>query len=148
MPEGKSKHPGLVKTAMDAFARLEKGLGKTYPALKDIAGVAGSLKSAADQTEKMFREQQAYCGKLIEDYATKANEIAEIEQDLEEAKGDKKAEAPLLKKHKKADGECDDLRKEYAEAMEVFRAMSDAISDLRSQLDAAADKFESARSGV
>jgi chromosome segregation ATPase len=147
MADGKSKHPGLVKTAMDAFSKMEKGLSKTYPAQKDVGNAATAIKSAAEATEKMFRDQQGYCGELIEDYATKANETAEIEQDLEGAKGDKKAEAPLLKKHKKADGECDDLRKEYADAMEVFRAMSDSLSDLRKQVDAAMDKLEAARVG-
>jgi chromosome segregation ATPase len=147
MPKAKSEHPGLVKTAMDRLSTMKKGLAKTFPALKEIGGAAAALKSAADTAEKAFRDQQTFCEKLVEKYATKANEIAEIEADLDEAKGDKKAEAELLKKHKKADGEADGLREEYARAMEVFRTLSDVVSEARGRVDAATDRFEAAKAG-
>lgn len=147
MPQGKSEHPGLVKTAMERFNTMKKGLAKTYPALKEISSSATALKSAADAADKAFKDQEAYCAKLIEKYATKANEIAEIEADLEDAKGDKKAEAELLKKHKKADAEATALREAYAKAMEVFQTLSDVVSEARGKVDGATDKFESARAG-
>lgn len=147
MPEGKSKHPGLVKTASDTFSRMSKGLAKTYPTLKELSAAAAALRAAADEADKAFRDQESFCGKLIERYTEKANEIAEIELDLEEAKGDKKAEAPLLKKHKKADGEADDIRKEYGEAVEVFRTLSETVEEAASRIADAVAKFSAAKTG-
>jgi chromosome segregation ATPase len=147
MPAGKSEHPGLVKTAMDKFGTLKKGMGKLGPAVKEVGAAAAELKSAADDADKAFKDQLSYCEKLIEKYATKANEIAEIEADLDDAKGDKKAEADLLKKHKKADGEAEAIRKDYGQAMEVFRTLSGLVESASERVASAAGRFSAVKTG-
>jgi chromosome segregation ATPase len=147
MPAAKSEHPGLVKTAMEKFGTMKKGLGKLGPVVKDLGAAATALKSAADDADKAFKDQLSYCEKLIEKYATKANEIAEIEADLDDAKGDKKAEAELLKKHKKADGEASAIRKDYAQATEVFRTLSGLVESASERVATAAGRFAAIKTG-
>ncbi|MFN0115730.1 MAG: hypothetical protein ACKVPY_13750 [Paracoccaceae bacterium] len=147
MPEGKSKHPGLIKAATQNVASLKSQVSKAGPALKGIVGAATGLKSAVDSSEKAFKDQLGYCEKVIEKYATKVNEIAEIEEDLKGAKGDKKAEAEILKKHKKADGEADELREEYNTAVQVFETLSDVINEATEAVTAAVGKFEGFSAG-
>ena len=127
MAEGKSKHPGLIKAAMADMSELKSDVGKAGPELKAVGSAATALKQAGDTAEKSYKDQLKYCEKIVEKYATKVNEIAEIEEDLKGAKGDKKAEADILKKHKKADAEADDLRDEYNEAVKVFATLSEVV---------------------
>ncbi len=127
MPEGKSKHPGLIKAAMEDVASLKSEVGKAGPSLRALASAATAMLKAVDVADKGYKDQLGYCEKIIQKYATKVNEIAQLEEDLKAAKGDKKAEAEILKKHKKADGEADELRKEYNTAVKVFAALSDAL---------------------
>jgi hypothetical protein len=67
----------------------------------------------------------------------KTLEIAGIELDLEDAEGDRKAEAPLLKTHKKADGE----------AVEVFRTLSETVEEAASRIADAVAIFSVAKAG-
>ncbi len=147
MPELKSKHPGLIKAATDNAGVLKRGVGKSSGQLRDISGAATGLKQAADMADRTFKDQAGYCEKVIEKYATKVNEIAEIEEDYKAAKGDKKAEAELEKKHKKADGEADKLRDEYNTAVEVFETISDMVADAIGKMQAASEKFEKFTAG-
>lgn len=147
MAKAQSEHPGLVKAANDRLSALKKGLSKAAPLVRELSAGAASLKAAADATEKSLRDQQTYCEKLVEKYVTKANEIAEIEMDLEEAEGDKKAEAELLKKHKKADSEATAIREAYGKATEALRTLFDTVKEAREKIDAAADKLASVEAG-
>lgn len=147
MPKAKSEHPGLVKAANDRLSALKKGLGKAAPLLKDLSAGAASLKAVADATEKNLRDQQTYCERLVEKYVTKANEIAEIEMDLDSAEGDKKAEAELLKKHKKADAEATALREAYGKATEALRTLFETVAEAREKIDTAADKLSAVEAG-
>lgn len=147
MAAAKSDHPGMVKAAMEKFGTMKKGLGKLGPVARELGAAASALKSAVDDAEKAFDTQLSYCEKLIEKYATKANEIAEIEADLEDAKGDKKAEAELLKKHKKADAEADKIRSAYGEATEVFRTLSELVEKASERVATAADRFTAIKTG-
>ncbi len=141
MAEGKSKHPGLIKAAMQNLGVMKNGVGRAQGQLKAISAAATSLAKMSGDTEKVFKDQLGYCEKVIDKYATKVNEIAEIEEDLKAAKGDKKAEAEILKKHKKADGEADALREEYNEAVKVFATMTETQRDAADKVAEAADAF-------
>lgn len=148
MPEGKSKHPGMVKEAREKVTEMRRAVSKMIPLAKTIATSAANLKTLADACDKSFKDQLTYCDKLVEKYVTKCNEIADIEIDLEGAKGDKKAEAELLKKHKKADGEAEDIRTQYGEAVKVFITISDSIDEAGAAAASAIEKFSALRSGA
>lgn len=148
MAEGKSKHPGLVKAASDNVAMLKRKVATSGAALKEIIAAAGALQDACADAASGFKDQLGYCEKIIDDYKTKVNEIADLEEQLKEAKGDKNAEKDLLKKHKKADGEADALRDKYNTAVEVYQTLSEVVTGALDRAAAAGKKFEPLSAGA
>ncbi len=148
MPEGKSKHPGMVKEAREKVTEMRRALNKAAPVIKSIVTAASNLKTSSEACDKTFKDQLAYCEKLVEKYVTKANQIADIEVDLEGAEDDKKAKAELLKKHKKADGEAEDIRLEYAEAVKLFLTLGGTVHEAQAEAASAVAKLDAIFDGA
>lgn len=138
----KSKHIELIKDAVEDVSNLRADVGRVGPALKALSAAATAAAKAADTAEKSYKDQLGYCEKIISNYATKVNEIADLEEQYRSAKGDKKAEAEIEKKHKKADAQADVLRKDYNTAVQVFETLSDVIDATVEAFVAAAEKVE------
>lgn len=142
MAAPKSKHPDLMKAAVEDVSNLRADIGRVGPALKALSAAAAAVTKAADTAEKAYKDQLVYCEKTIGYYAVKVGEIRKLEEDYENAKGDKKAEAEIEKKHKKADAQADAFRKEYNTAVQVFETLSEVVEKAVEAVVDAAEKVE------
>lgn len=123
---GKSKHPGLLKTAQKDIVHVAKLCDAETKAMKQISSACAELKKLCDTSPSGLSTQVKYMQGIVTNYTRKVQEIVVREQELDRAKGDKRAEADTQKSLDKLEGEADALRAQYNEACVAIQAISEA----------------------
>lgn len=138
---GKSKHPPNVNHALKDINSANKSVNKNNAALNGFSRACLSAQKTAKSTMTSFDTQLTLLQQINGRYVEKAVEIRDLENEQEQAKGDKKKGADLKKKVARADKEADAFQKQYNLTVKLLATLSERMRSEMSSLVAAAEKF-------
>jgi len=126
---GKSIHPKLLKKSESASAKHASAITKNLTRYKTLAKTLAGASTMANMMPRDYAAAKKTLQGVMEQYLLKVFEIIELEEQIDNASGDKKKVKDLEKKVKAKDVEADRLRADYGTASYTFAMLDNMVHD-------------------